>query len=172
MRVVPHIASPESIVTRMLELGRVSPADLVYDIGAGDGRIVIAACTKFGARAVGIEIDGTLVRLARKRIKQAGVEDLATIERADFFEADIHDATVVTLYLLPKINARLTRMLEEQLQDGARVVSHCFRIPGWNPVAVGEAPFLRSKRAIYVYEMGKHREREAGGKIGPLAAVP
>lgn len=146
----------------MLELARVSPEDLVYDIGSGDGRIVIAASSKFGAHAVGVEIDGTLVRRARKLIKQAGVEDLAVIERADFFEADIHEATVVTLYLLPKVNARLKEMLEEQLHEGARVVSHTFRIPGWKPAKVAEAPYRRSKRPIYLYEMGRHRAGKSG----------
>lgn len=141
----------------MLELGRVGPGDLVYDIGAGDGRILIAACARFGARGVGIEIDGALVRLARRKIKQAGLDGRATIERADFFEADFHEATVVTLYLLPKVNARLKKMLEEQLADGARVVSHSFRIPGWKPAKVVEAPYRRTKRPIYLYEMGKHR---------------
>jgi tRNA G10 N-methylase Trm11 len=147
-RVVPHIASPENIVTRMLELGRVGSGDVVYDTGAGDGRIMIAACSRFGVRAVGIEIDGALVRLAGKRIKRAGIEDAATIERADFFESDIHEASVVTLYLPPKSNARLKQMLEEPLDDGSRVVSHCFRIPGWGPATIGEAPHRRGKRPI------------------------
>lgn len=147
---------------RMLEMGHVSPGDLVYDIGSGDGRIVIAACAKFGARAVGIEIDGALVRLSRRRIKSAGIEGSATIERGDFFEADFHNATVVTLYLLPKVNARLKRILEEQLRDGARVVSHCFRIPGWKPLEVGEAPYRQSNRPIYVYEIGRHLGARTG----------
>ena len=146
----------------MLELARVSPEDLVYDIGSGDGRIVIAASSEFGAHAVGVEIDGALVRLARRRIKKAGVQELAAIERADFFEADIHEATVVTLYLLPKVNALLKKMLEEQLHDGARVVSHTFRIPGWRPAKVAEAPYRRGKRPIYLYEMGSHRSPKTG----------
>jgi len=130
---VPFVVSPEKTVEGMLELAGVTESDTVYDLGSGDGRIPIAAAKQHGARGVGIEIKPDLVQRARKRAKLAGVQDLVEFRRQDLFEADFSDATVVTMYLFPEVNLRLRPMLFEQLDPGARVISHSFDMDGWQP---------------------------------------
>jgi len=119
------------VVDRMLELAEVSGDDVVYDLGSGDGRIVIRAAERFGARGVGIEIDSALVQEARQNAEEAGVADRVTFQQGDLFEADISEATVVTLYLLPTVNLRLRPKLFEELAPGTRVVSHDFDMDEW-----------------------------------------
>jgi ribosomal protein L11 methylase PrmA len=116
----------------MLELARVSRDDLVYDLGCGDGRIVIAAARRYGARAIGFDIDPARVAEARRNVAAAGLERLVRIEQRDIFELDLTPASVVTLYLLPELNVRLLPQLE-QLRPGSRVVSHDFDIEGVVP---------------------------------------
>ena len=130
---VPYIASSEAVVTRMLEIAEVKPGDVVYDLGSGDGRIVITAAQRYGARGVGIEIDPYRVYQARENAERAGVADRVTFREQDLFEADFSDATVVTLYLLPNLNEKLRPLLFEQLAPGTRVVSHNFGMGGWAP---------------------------------------
>ena len=130
---VPFLETPDYAVDAMLDLASVSASDTVYDLGSGDGRIVIAAASRFGARGVGIEIDPQLVELSRARAVEAGVADRTAFVVADLFESDFHEASVVALYLLPKVNRRLKPLLEEQLAPGTRVVSHRFEISGWTP---------------------------------------
>jgi SAM-dependent methyltransferase len=129
---VLYIPTPEVVVDRMLELARVGRDDVVYDLGCGDGRIVIAAARRFGARAVGFDIDPARVAEARRNVAAAGVERLVSIEQRDVFELDLTPATVVTLYLLPELNVRLLPQLE-RLRPGARIVSHDFDIAGVAP---------------------------------------
>lgn len=129
---VLYVPTPEVVVDRMLELARVSRDDVVYDLGCGDGRIVIAAARRFGARAVGFDIDPTRVAEARQNVAAAGVERLVSIEQRDVFELDLAPATVVTLYLLPELNVRLLPQLE-RLRPGSRIVSHDFDIAGVTP---------------------------------------
>jgi cyclopropane fatty-acyl-phospholipid synthase-like methyltransferase len=124
--------APE-VVEGMLRLARVTSADVVYDLGSGDGRIVIAAAQNYGARGVGIELDPKLVAEARRDAERAGVSDRVTFIEGDMFEADISEATVVTLYLLEQINERLRPKLTRELRPGARIVSHVFRMGGWRP---------------------------------------
>jgi len=130
---VPYVASSEDVVTRMLEIAEVKPGDVVYDLGSGDGRIVITAAQRYGARGVGIEIDPYRVYQARENAERAGVLDRVTFREQDLFEADFSDATVVTLYLLPEIIEKLRPLLFEQLDPGTRVVSHNFGIGDWAP---------------------------------------
>jgi hypothetical protein len=130
---VPYVPTPPAVVMAMLETARVTGDDVVFDLGSGDGRIVIAAAASFGARGVGVEIDPELVRLARDNARDAGVEDRVSFLERDLFETDLRDATVVTLYLLPIVNYRLQPRLLEQLRPGARVVSHAFDMADWNP---------------------------------------
>jgi len=130
---VPYVATSEDVVTRMLEIAEVRPGDVVYDLGSGDGRIVITAAQRYGARGVGIEIDPYRVYQARQNAERAGVADRVTFRKQDLFEADVSDATVVTLYLLPAINRKLRPLLLEQLDPGTRVVSHNFGMGGWAP---------------------------------------
>ncbi len=134
-REVPFVATDERIVDRMLELAEVRPDDVVYDLGCGDGRIVVAAAKKYGCKAVGVEIDPRLVEQAKENARKAGVEDRVTIRQGDIFQEEFRDATVVMLYLLPEVNVRLMPKLS-QLREGARVVSHSFAMHGARPEKV------------------------------------
>jgi SAM-dependent methyltransferase len=129
----PYVPTPEHVVRRMLNLANVSSDDVVYDLGSGDGRMVILAAKEFGARGVGVEIDPQLVQKARRRARQAGVSHLVDFRQGDLFDTDLGDATVVTLYLWPDMNNRLRPKLRRELDPGDRVVSHSFDIDGWSP---------------------------------------
>ena len=140
------VPSPPAVVTAMLELAGVDETDIVYDLGSGDGRIPIAAALEFGARGVGIEIDPQLVRGSEVAAQAAGVADRVTFLAQDLFEADISAATVVTLYLLPSLNARLLPKLNAELAPGTPVVSHAFDIgdiPPERTVQVGDRTIYR-----------------------------
>ena len=130
---VPFVRSTPEVIDRMLEMAQVKRGDLVYDIGSGDGAIIIRAAQKYGARGVGIEIDQDLVAKARDNAFRANVADLVEFRAQDAFTVDVSPATVVTLYMLPDFNAKLRPILDRQLKPGARVVSHDFGIPGWVP---------------------------------------
>jgi len=120
----------------MLALAHVTPADIVFDLGSGDGRIPITAAQKFGARGVGVELDQRLIRLARENAARAGVSDRVTFIEGDLFQADISSATVVTIFLLPSLNVRLIPKFEQELRPGARIVSHHFGMGDrWAPDA-------------------------------------
>ena len=122
----PYIATPEDVVDRMLAFGEVTSADVVYDLGCGDGRIPIAAAKKYGAHGVGLDIDPKLIEQARANARAAGVEALVEFRVQDVMVADVSSATVVTLYLLSSSNQKLRPMLMRQLKPGARIVSHAF----------------------------------------------
>jgi SAM-dependent methyltransferase len=122
---VRFLPTPDNVVDAMLELAHVNAADVVFDLGSGDGRIPIAAAKKYGARGVGIEIDEQLVRLSQDNAIKAGVSDRVTFIRGDLFQADISQASVVTLFLLPSMNIQLIPKFR-QLRPGARIVSHHF----------------------------------------------
>lgn len=131
---VLYIPTPQRVVDAMLELADVKASDVVYDLGSGDGRIVITAARRYGARGVGIEIDPALVKRARENAAAAGVSDRVTFVSQDLFTADISEATVVTLYLLQSLNERLRPKIVRELRPGARVVSHVFNMgPEWPP---------------------------------------
>jgi SAM-dependent methyltransferase len=130
---VPYIPTTETAVRAMLELAGVKRSDIVYDLGCGDGRIVIAAAKRYGARGVGIDIDPALVREAKKNARQAGVERRVEFREQDLFQSNFREATVVTLFLLPAINKRLLPQLEA-LKPGTRIVSNTFAIGDWKPV--------------------------------------
>jgi SAM-dependent methyltransferase len=122
----PYVPSPPEVVDRMLALASVTPADFVYDLGSGDGRIPIAAAKKYGARGVGLDIDPRRIEESRVNAKAAGVEHLVEFRQQDVLTADVSEATVVTLYLLSSANAKLRPILTRQLKPGARIVSHAF----------------------------------------------
>jgi SAM-dependent methyltransferase len=130
-KIVPYVPTPVEIVQRMLETAKVGPDDLVYDLGSGDGRIVIMAAQKFGAHAVGVELDPDLYKQSFDHVKELGLEEKVTIVHENMFRVNVRRATVVTLYLLTSVNERLRPQLEKQLRSGARVVSHDFMMPGW-----------------------------------------
>ena len=128
----PFVATPEEVVDRMLTLAEVTRTDVVYDLGCGDGRIPITAAKKYGARAVGIDIDPRRIDESRANAKAAGVEHLVEFRLEDALQADVSRATVVTLYLLGSANALLRPVLTKQLRPGARIVSHAFSMgPTW-----------------------------------------
>ena len=130
---VIFVPTPNEVVDAMLKMAEVSKADTVYDLGCGDGRIVIAAAQKYGARGVGIDIDPERVAEATENVRKAKVADRVKIVRGDLFDADISGATVVTLYLLTDLNLKLRPKLMRDLKPGTRVVSHAFNMGDWKP---------------------------------------
>lgn len=129
----PFVATPPDVVDRMLALGGVTSRDVVYDLGCGDGRIVIAAARTYGARGVGIDIDPARIAEAEENARRAGVERLVKFRLQDALEADVSDGTVVTLYMLSAINVKLRPILTRQLRSGSRIVSHSFAMGDWEP---------------------------------------
>jgi SAM-dependent methyltransferase len=145
-----YVATSEEIVDRMVDVARVRPGDVVYDLGCGDGRMVIAAAKKFGTRGVGVDIDPDLIRVARAKAKAEGVDDLVTFKVQDLFESDLREATVVMMYLLPSVNLRLKPKLFAELRPGARVVSHNWDMgPTWPP----DRAVHLGHEAIYLWVM-------------------
>jgi SAM-dependent methyltransferase len=131
-KIVPFVPTPQEVVDKMIELAGVKKGDTVYDLGSGDGRIVITAAKK-GARAVGFEVDGDLIKESRENIRKAGVQNLAEIRQQDILTVDLSAASVVTMYLLPDVNLKLKPNLLSQLKPGSRVVSHAFDMGDWQP---------------------------------------
>lgn len=131
---VPYVPTPEEVVMGMLELAKVGRDDIVYDLGSGDGRLVITAAQKFGAkRGVGVEINPGLVNRSNENARESGVSDRVRFIQGDLFRANFSEASVVTLYLLPKINLQLRPKLLSELKPGSRVVSHAFSMGDWKP---------------------------------------
>ncbi len=130
---VIFVPTPNEVVDKMLELAAVTSDDVVYDLGSGDGRIPITAAQRYGVRAVGVDIDPQRIREARENARNARVEDKVRFIEGDLFEADIAEATVVTLYLLTRLNARLRPRLLKELKPGTRIVSHAFGMGDWKP---------------------------------------
>ena len=131
---VIFVPTPNDVVSAMLRMAAVTKKDTVYDLGCGDGRIVIAAAQKYGARGVGVDIDPARVAEATENVKKARVTELVKIIRGDLFETDISEATVVTLYLLTELNRKVRPKLLRELRPGTRVVSHAFSMGGeWEP---------------------------------------
>ena len=151
---VVYIPTPQPVVDAMLELAAVTADDIVYDLGSGDGRIVITAAKKYGARGVGVEIDGALVARARKNAAWAGVSDRVQFVQQNLFEADLGKATVVTLYLLQSLNERLRPKLVRELKPGARVVSHVFNMgPEWP----AERTITVDRSRVFLWSLPGHR---------------
>src|SRR5690606_29715463 len=138
------------VVDKMLELAEIDSDDVVYDLGCGDGRIVIAAAKKYGARGFGFDIDPQRVKEARQNVRDQGVEDLVTIEQKDLFQLDLSKANVVTLYLLPALNVKLIPQLK-RLQPGARIVSHDFDMGDIQPKVHVEVKPAEDARPHHVY---------------------
>lgn len=130
---VPYVATEDEAIVAMLKLADIKPSDVVYDLGCGDGRIVIAAAKKFGTRGVGVDIDPVRIREANENAKKAGVEKLVRFEEKDLFQADIHDASVVMLFLLNSVNLKLRPKLLQELKPGTRIVSNTFDMGDWKP---------------------------------------
>jgi precorrin-6B methylase 2 len=149
----PYVPTPQDVVDRMLALAEVKQNDVVYDLGCGDGRIVITAAKQYGARAVGVDIDPERIRESQANAKAAGVETLVTFKLQDAMTVDVSPATVVTLYLLSSSNAKLRPMLTKQLRPGARIVSHAFSMGDWDPLKTDTFQDSRgSMRTLYLWK--------------------
>jgi cyclopropane fatty-acyl-phospholipid synthase-like methyltransferase len=142
---VPFVPTPPEVIDRMFEMARVGPGDLLYDLGSGDGRIVIRAAKKYGVRAIGIEMDQILLQKARQDAKAAGVSHLVEFRAQDALQTDLSKATVVTLYMLPWFNEKIKPNLKKYLKPGARIVGHDFGIEGWEPDKTVKLPQLELK---------------------------
>jgi len=149
----PYVVSPQQIVDRMLELADLKSGETLYDLGSGDGRILITAVQRYHAKAVGIEISDALVDSTNDRIRRLGLQDQARIIHGDFMQVDLSPADVVTIYLATDSNEILRPNLEKYLRKGSRVVSHDYAVPGWKAKMVDkDLPEARG-HLIYVYEM-------------------
>lgn len=149
----PDIPSPQEVVDRMLTAARVKPGEMVYDLGSGDGRIILTAAQKFQARAVGVELRGDLCKSAQARIKALGLTDRVKVIHANMLKVDLSPADVVTLYLLTSSNEILRPNLEKYLRPGARVVSNDYEIRGWTPSGIVPITAGGVLHYIYVYEI-------------------
>jgi len=147
---VPYVPTTEEAVRAMLKLADVKKTDIVYDLGCGDGRIVIAAAKIYGARGVGIDIDPDRIREAKENARKAGVENLVRFEENDLFRANFREATVVTLFLLQTINLKLRPKLLQDLRPGTRVVSNTFDMGDWRPEKEQSLPGANDDAAAYL----------------------
>jgi ubiquinone/menaquinone biosynthesis C-methylase UbiE len=144
--------TPDEVIEKMLELADVKENDVLYDLGCGDGRILIKAAKERKVKCVGIEIKKELVDEAQKRVAREGLERLIKIVHGDIFQEDISDATVVYLYLTTELNAQLKPKLEKELKKGTRVVSHQFEVPGWRAVKTeGVVDMFGQVHRLYLY---------------------
>jgi SAM-dependent methyltransferase len=150
----PYVNSPEQAVDKMLELAKLKPGETLYDLGCGDGRILIAAAEKYKVRAVGIEISEHLARTAAENVKRAGLQNEVKVIHGDFMRTNLSDANVVTLYLATTANDRLRPKLEQYLHPKTRVVSYDYPIPGWKPIDTSETEGHHgATHTIYLYEV-------------------
>lgn len=167
---VPYVPTPQTVVERMLVLAKVGKGDVLYDLGSGDGRIVITAAKRYGAKGVGIDLDPARIREARENASKAGVDGQVRFIAGDLFKADLSDADVVTLYLLNSVNRDLRPQLWRQLKVGTRVVSHAFDMGAeWPP----EKTEVVDGSTIYVWTISDANKRAAGGQGGtPVPSTP
>ena len=145
---VVWVPSAPEVITAMLEAARVGPGDVVYDLGCGEGEIVIAAAKLYGARGVGVDLDPERIRNARVNAASAGVTKRVTFVEQDLFKTDVGPATVVALYLLPELNERLRPKLLSELRPGSRIVSHDFGMGDWVPERTITVPLARDHRVF------------------------
>jgi precorrin-6B methylase 2 len=158
---VIYVPTPQHVVDKMLEVAEVTKDDVVYDLGCGDGRIVVTAAMKYGCKAFGFDIDPKRVKEARENVRKNEVEDLVRIEEQDIFELDLSKANVVTLYLLPSLNVKLIPQLEK-LAPGSRIVSHNFDMEGVTPdkTIKVESKENGSSRIVYLWTTPLKKEKD------------
>jgi cyclopropane fatty-acyl-phospholipid synthase-like methyltransferase len=149
----PYVVSPQEIVDRMLEIANLKAGETLYDLGSGDGRILITAAQRYRAKAVGVEISDRLVRSTNERIAQLNLQNLITVIHGDLLQVDLSPADVVTIYLMTNSNELLRPNLEKYLKPGARVVSHEYTVPGWKPHYVEKVDPETRGHMIYLYTM-------------------
>ena len=151
MSLAPFVPSPPNVVTAMLQLADLKKDETLYDLGCGDGRIILEAAQKFRAKAVGVELDEGRYKECVRKIKEANLEGIVEVIHGDLLEVNLKRADVVTLYLLTSANERVKPNLERDLRNGARVVSHDFAITGWTPRKVTEIKENWSSHTLYLY---------------------
>lgn len=156
-KLAPYVSSPYRVVDRMLELANLRPGEKLYDLGCGDGRILISAAQNYNARAVGVEISERLVQQTKEKIQKLGLQGQVRVVQADLLNVDLSDADVVTIYLETDSNQQLRSRLEKFLKPGARVISHDYPVPGWKPKLVDKSAGHRD-HLIYLYEMPPVKE--------------
>jgi len=150
----PYVGSPEHAVDKMLEIANLKPGEVIYDLGCGDGRILIAAASKYKVKGVGIEISEHLARTAAEHVKKAGLQGEVKIVHGDFMKTDLSAANVVTLYLATAANDTLRPNLERYLKPFTRVVSYDYPIPGWKPIETSETEGRSNAvHTIYLYQV-------------------
>lgn len=151
----PYVSTPPAVVLEMLQLARPKATDVIYDLGCGDGRIVIEAAKRYGARGVGVDNNPDRIREAQENARREGVSHLVEFRIADLYETDLQRATIVALYLLPDVNLRLRPKLKSELPHGARIVSHNFGMGDWKPKKTrtvdGETVFLWKIRHAWLF---------------------
>jgi SAM-dependent methyltransferase len=152
-KLAPFVTSPQSVVDKMLEAAEIKAGERVYDLGSGDGRVLISAAQKYGAHGVGIEISEPLVKATNERLRQLNLANRVKIIHDDLMNVDLSPADVVIIYLETKSNELLRPNLEKYLRNGARVVSHDFEVRGWKPNRTERIEAFSRPHAIYVYEM-------------------
>jgi len=153
----PFVPTPQDVVDKMLEIADVKKGDMVYDLGCGDGRIVITAAQKFGAQSTGVELDGDIYKETADRVHKMGLDDRVKVIHGNALETDLSKATVVTLYLLTVSNSKLKPNLEKYLKNGTRVVSHDFQVMGWKAARVEKMARDAREHTIYLYVIGKNK---------------
>ncbi len=150
---VPYDPTPQPVVEEMLKLADVKPDDVVYDLGCGDGRIVVTAAKIYGVRAVGVDLDPERVRESEENVRINGVEHLVTIRHENIFDTDFSEATVVMLYLYPSVNLALKPILLEKLKPGSRIVSHAFDMGEWEPDEVVTVDYQDAPYEIFLWRI-------------------
>lgn len=152
MSIAPFVQTPVEVAKKMLDISQIRSGEILYDLGCGDGRLIILAAKELGARATGVELREDLIERARTEIKRLNLEGKVNVIQGNFFDVPISDADVVTLYLTSSANERLRPKLEAELKPGARVISHDFKVPGWKPSAVYNELLGHT---IYAYRIGE-----------------
>jgi ubiquinone/menaquinone biosynthesis C-methylase UbiE len=152
-KLAPYVSSPQPIAERMLQVANLKAGETVYDLGCGDGRIVLTAAKTFKAKGVGVELSEPLVKRAQREVETLGLKERVQIIQGDMMDVSLSDANVVALYLLTEANSQLKPKLARELKPGARVVSLDFKIPGWKAAKEEKVEAHRHSYTIYLYEM-------------------
>jgi len=170
---VVFVPTPQEVVEKMLELAKVTKKDLVYDLGCGDGRIVVTAAKKYGCRAVGFDVDPQRIKESQENVKKNKVEKLVTIQQKDIFKLDLSKANVITLYLLPSLNVKLIPQLEK-LKPGSRIVSHDFAMEGVTPDKKVEVKSKEDERGhnVYLWTTPLKKEKKEESREKAEAVTP
>ncbi|MBF2034512.1 MAG: class I SAM-dependent methyltransferase [Leptolyngbyaceae cyanobacterium T60_A2020_046] len=161
---IAYIPTPEDAVEAMLDLAQVGPRDVLYDLGCGDGRLLIRAAQRWGTRGVGIDIDPNRIAQATAAAAAAGVCDRLQFRQGNLYDTSFHDATVVALYLLPHLNLRLRPRLWAELSPGCRVVSHQFDMGDWPPTQVLKLEPSEEESTLYLWVIGKSSGEDTGDR--------